>query len=195
MGSIKIFRFIKFELSILILSMKLINTTLALVLSGQTFARDPKPIPERFTATTDDEGNLKCFYARNRVNDNKVVRCRRQLAKFQEVCDAQEKRKWRQYCNAIPAKREECEELSPTVKNRYREIPCCRQPDGSVVKYKPSKWTCTENGLERVEEENPSTNESETQEPGTEGPAEENNIAPEEVQIWGMENFNLGDAF
>merc|ERR1711937_715610 len=119
MGSIKIFRFIKFELSILILSMKLINTTLALVLSGQTFARDPKPIPERFTATTDDEGNLKCVYQRNRVNNNKIDRCNRKLAKFQEICNAQEKRKWQRYCNAIPAKREECEALSPIEKNRY----------------------------------------------------------------------------
>jgi len=182
--------------------MKLVNTALALILSGQTFARDPKPIPERFTATTDDEGNLKCFYARNRVNDNKVVRCRRQLAKFQEVCDAQEKRKWRQYCNAIPAKREECESLSPIEKNRYREIPCCRQPDGSVVKYKPHRgWTCTENGVERVEEENPST-PAPTETPTealTDAPAEEPapvyDIEDEEVMIWDNENFDLGDPF
>jgi len=180
--------------------MKLINTALALVLSGQTFARDPKPIPERFTTTTDSEGNLKCLYRRDRVNDNKVVRCNRQLSEMQAICDQQLRRKWRRYCNAIPAKREECAALSPLERNRYREIPCCRQPDGSIVKYKPSRgWTCTENGMQRVTEapatEPPATDAPATEAPVTEEPAEEINVAPEEVQIWDMENFDLGDAF
>jgi hypothetical protein len=182
--------------------MKLINTTLALVLSGQTFARDPKPIPERFTTTTDDEGNLLCLYQRERVNDQRVIRCNRQLAKIQAICDAQEKRKWRRYCNAIPAKRDECDALSPIERNRYREMPCCRQPDGSIVRYKPNRgWTCTENGLERESESQPSASEAPaTEAPATEAPAtgaptEEINVAPEEVQIWDNENFDLGDVF
>jgi len=144
------------------------------------------------------------------VNDQKVVRCNRQLAQIQAICDAQEKRKWRRYCNAIPAKREECEALSPVERNRYREIPCCRQPDGSIIRYKENRgWTCTENGLERerpteAPTEAPATETPITQAPATEAPAteapateapEEINVAAEEVQIWDNENFDLGDAF
>jgi len=90
-------------------------------------------------------------------------------------------------------------------------MPCCRQPDGSIVRYKPHRgWTCTENGLEREEPteapteapateapatEAPATEAPATEEPATEAPAEEINVAPEEVQIWDMENFDMGDAF
>jgi len=129
----------------------LINATVALSLSGQAFAKspikNPRPVPERFVAETDDQGNTRCFFEKYQVNDNKQQKCLAKLQKFQDICDAQAKKRYQFFCDQISDLQVECDSITPRVVDKEREMPCCRLSNGDVIKYRPDKFFCTADGL------------------------------------------------
>merc|ERR1712078_932708 len=129
----------------------LINATVALSLSGQAFAKspikNPRPVPERFVAETDDQGNTRCFFEKYSVNNNKQQKCLAKLQKFQGICDAQAKKRYQFFCDQISDLQVECDSITPRVVDKEREMPCCRLSNGDVIKYRPDKFFCTTDGL------------------------------------------------